>query len=74
MLPFLLRGMIWNALRCALRINSGRIILIFGIAERLRTLRYPIFTGEVFRSSYNKKELPLRCGSSLGHDITRYGT
>ena len=27
-----------------------------------------------FRSSYNKKELPLGCGSSLGHDITRYGT
>lgn len=37
-------------------------------------LRYPIFTGEVFRLSYNKKELPLGCGSSLGHDITRYGT
>ena len=30
---------------CALRISSGRIIFIFGIAERLRTLRYPIFTG-----------------------------
>ena len=27
-----------------------------------------------FRSSYTKTELPLRCGSSLGHDITRYGT
>ncbi len=27
-----------------------------------------------FRSSYNKKELPLRCGSSSEHDITRYGT
>ena len=32
---------------CALRIISGRIIFIFGIAERLRTLRYPIFTGGV---------------------------
>ena len=32
---------------CALGIFSGRIILIFGIAERLRTLRYPIFTGGV---------------------------
>ena len=32
---------------CALRISSGRIIFIFGIAERLRTLRYPIFTGGV---------------------------
>ena len=30
---------------CALRIISGIIIYNFGIAERLRTLRYPIFTG-----------------------------
>ena len=37
---------------CALRIISGRIIFIFGIAERLRTLRYPIFTGGV------RNELP----------------
>ena len=29
----------------ALRIFSGIIIYNFGIAERLRTLRYPIFTG-----------------------------
>ena len=29
----------------ALRIFRGKIIFIFGIAERLRTLRYPIFTG-----------------------------
>ena len=28
----------------ALRINSGRIIFVFGIAERLRVFRYPIFT------------------------------
>ena len=28
----------------ALRINSGRIIFVFGIAERLRAFRYPIFT------------------------------
>ena len=34
-----------NALRVALRINSGKIIYNFGIAERLRALRYPIFTG-----------------------------
>lgn len=27
----------------ALRIFRGKIIFIFGIAERLRTLRYPIF-------------------------------
>ena len=36
--------MIQNALRVALRINSGKKIFIFGIAERLRALRYPIFT------------------------------
>ena len=36
-----------NALRVALRINSGKIIYNFGIAERLRALRYPIFTGGV---------------------------
>ena len=28
----------------AVRINSGRIIFVFGIAERLRAFRYPIFT------------------------------
>ena len=28
----------------ALCINSGRIIFVFGIAERLRAFRYPIFT------------------------------
>ena len=33
-----------NALRVALRINSGKNIYNFGIAERLRALRYPIFT------------------------------
>ena len=37
---------------CALRTIRGRIIFIFGIAERLRTLRYPIFTGGV------RNELP----------------
>ena len=30
---------------CALGIVRGKIIFNFGIAERLRTLRYPIFTG-----------------------------
>ena len=40
-------GTILNALRVALRINSGKIIYNFGIAERLRALRYPIFTGGV---------------------------
>ena len=40
-------GTILNALRVALRINSGKNIYNFGIAERLRALRYPIFTGGV---------------------------
>ena len=31
---------------CALGIFSGKFILYFGIAERLRAFRYPIFTGE----------------------------
>ena len=30
---------------CALGMISGKIIFNFEIAERLRTLRYPIFTG-----------------------------
>ena len=41
------RETIGNALRVALRINSGKNIYNFGIAERLRALRYPIFTGGV---------------------------
>ena len=39
----------------ALRIISGIIIYNFGIAERLRTLRYPIFTrgiAKIYGSSY----------------------
>ena len=36
---------------CALAIFSGKIIFYFGIAERLRTLRYPIFTGGVVMAS-----------------------
>ena len=47
---------------CALRINSGRIIFIFGIAERLRTLRYPIFTGGV----HAKKPRGAECSSGRG--------
>ena len=35
----------------ALRINSGRIIFVFGIAERLRAFRYPIFTGRGVKAS-----------------------
>ena len=35
---------ILNGFRCALAIFSGNIILNFGISERLRAFRYPIFT------------------------------
>ena len=35
----------------ALGIFSGRIIYIFGIPERLRTLRYAIFTGGVVKAN-----------------------
>ena len=38
---------IWNGFRFALAIISGKFVFNFGIAERLRTLRYPIFTGGV---------------------------
>ena len=40
---------IYNALRFALGIVRGRIILNFGITERLRAFRYPIFTGGVVK-------------------------
>ena len=33
-----------NALRCALGINSGKIILNFGVQKRLRAFLNPIFT------------------------------
>ena len=36
-----------NALRFALGIVRGKYILYFGISERLRAFRYPIFTGGV---------------------------
>mgnify|MGYP004524695113 CR=1 len=35
----------------ALRIFSGKIIYKFGIPERLRTLRYSIFTGGVVKEN-----------------------
>ena len=40
------RRTIQNARRVALGIFSGIIILNFGISERLRAFRYPIFTRE----------------------------
>ena len=42
-------------MRVALRINIGKNTFYFGIAERLRTLRYPIFTG---RGRDGKRQLP----------------
>ena len=36
---------IFNVLRCAVHINSGRIIYNFGFQESLRTFLKPIFTG-----------------------------
>ena len=54
---------------CALAIFSGKIIFIFGIAERLRTLRYPIFTGGVERASgiyRNQNKKPRRAGALRG--------
>ena len=35
----------------ALRIFSGKIIYKFGIPERLRTLRYSIFTGGAVKAN-----------------------
>ena len=42
--PFLIEWTILNGFRYALAIFSGKIILNFGISERLRAFRYPIFT------------------------------
>ena len=39
--------MIWNGLRVALAIFSGKISLKFGLPERRQTLRKSIFTGRV---------------------------
>ena len=41
---------------CALGMISGKIIFYFEIAERLRTLRYLIFTGGYLRI---RQRLPL---------------
>ena len=47
--------MIWKGFRFAIAIISGKFIFNFGIAERLRTLRYPIFTrgiAKIYGSAY----------------------
>ena len=43
--------MIWNGLRVALAIFSGKISLKFGLPERRQTLRESIFTGRVAAAS-----------------------
>ena len=48
---------------CALAMFSGKIVFIFGIAERLRTLRYPIFTGGI---QGEKKPRGAGCSSGWG--------
>ena len=49
---------------CALGIVRGKFIFNFGIAERLRTLRYPIFTGRVVTENGSSSACFLRkCGA-----------
>ena len=52
-----------NALRVALRINSGRIILNFGFQESLRTFLKPIFTGGVGTNSLSQSLTALTAPS-----------
>ena len=50
---------------CALGRISGKFIFDFGIAERLRTLRYPIFTGGNVTENDNSGTCFLRkCGAA----------
>ena len=51
---------------CALGIISGKIIFNFGIAERLRTLRYPIFTGGVVTENSSSSACFLRKRGAAG--------
>ncbi len=61
---FCLCGTILNALRVALGIFSGRIILNFGFQKSLRTFLKPIFTKEVVKGNGRCRDtssvLPLR--------------
>ena len=50
---------------CALGIVRGKIIFNFGIAERLRTLRYPIFTGGVVTENGSSSACFLRKGGAV---------
>ena len=63
-------GLILHALHAALRINSGKISFIFGIAERLRMLRYPIFTGQGRnRKRQLRPPIKYKVGQSAGCPI-----
>ena len=52
-----------NALRVALRIISGKIILNFGFQESLRTFLKPIFTGGVGTNSLSQSLTALTAPS-----------
>ena len=58
--------MIWKGFRFALAIISGKFIFNFGIAERLRTLRYPIFTegGGVTENGSSSACFLRKCGAA----------
>ena len=55
---------------CALAIFSGKIIINFGIPERLRTLRYSIFTSGVVE--INGRSALVSCGNSCTASMTFY--
>ena len=50
---------------CALGIVRGKFIFNFGIAERLRTLRYPIFTGRGGTENGSSSACFLRKGGAV---------
>ena len=56
---------------CALGIISGKIIFNFEIAERLRTLRYLIFTEGVFAAALSGAKPEGVC--TLSHKKRAYG-
>ena len=57
--------MIWKGFRFALAIISGKFIFNFGIAERLRTLRYPISQEGVVTENGSSSACFLRkCGAA----------
>ena len=58
-----------NGFRCALAIFSGKIILNFGISERLRAFRYPIFTEGVVEENYLSTVVPFPV--KKGEEATR---